>query len=114
MIEAGTYNKFTIYAGASWDKTLTVTTDGTPINWTGYTAKMQIKHTENSAAVVTLTNGAGITLGGSAGTIAIAMTATQTGVIMAGIYRFDLELTTGTQVTRLLQGKITVEGQITT
>jgi uncharacterized protein YjlB len=113
MIEAGTYNKFTIYAGANWDKTLTVATDGTPVNWTGYTAKMQIKHTENSAAVVTLTNGAGITLGGSAGTIAIAMTAAQT-VIPAGIYRYDLELTLGSQVTRLLQGKITVEGQITT
>jgi len=113
MIEPGTYNKFVIYAGANWDKTLQVTIDGTPVNWTGYSARMQIKQYESSTAVVTLTSGSGITLGGSTGTIALSMTATQTN-ILPGRYMFDLELTTGTNVTRILQGKLTVDGQVTT
>jgi hypothetical protein len=113
MIEPGTYNKFVIYAGANWDKTLQVTIDGTPVNWTGYTARMQVKQYESSAAVLTLTNGGGITLGGSAGTIALSMTAAQT-VITPGRYLYDLELINGTNVTRILQGKLTVDGQVTT
>jgi hypothetical protein len=113
MIEPGTYNKFVIYAGANWDKTLQVTIDGTPVNWTGYSARMQVKQYESSAAVLTLTSGSGITLGGSAGTIALSMTAAQTN-ILPGRYMFDLELTVGTNVTRILQGKLTVDGQVTT
>jgi hypothetical protein len=113
MIEPGTYNKFVIYAGANWDKTLQVTIDGTPVNWTGYSARMMVKQYENSTAVISLYSGAGITLGGTAGTITIAMSSTQTNVT-PGRYLFDLELVSGGNVTRILQGKLTVNGQVTT
>jgi hypothetical protein len=112
MISPGTYN-FTVYAGANWDRTFQVTTNGTPANWTNYTARMVVKQYENSAAVLTLATGAGITLGGTAGTIAVSMSATQTN-ITPGRYIYDLELVNGSNVTRILQGKITIDGQVTT
>jgi hypothetical protein len=113
MIEPGTYN-FTIYAGANWDRTFTVSIDGTPVSWNGYTARMIVKQYESSPAVISLTNGAGITLGAgtTTGTIKVEMSATQT-AIMPGRYIYDLELITGTNVTRILQGKIIVDGQVT-
>lgn len=114
MIEPGTYN-FTIYQGATWDRTFTVATDGTPVSWVGYNATLTVKRYDNSAAVLTLTNGSGITLGGTAGTIAVTMSPTQTDSIPAGRYVYDLELSLGggAYVTRILQGRITVDGQVT-
>jgi hypothetical protein len=111
MITPATYNT-TAYCGATWDKTFTATVDGVAVNWTGYTGRMQIKEHLNSTAVLTLTSGAGITVGGSAGTVVVAMSATQT-AITPGTYRYDLELTNGTTVYRLVEGKIVFDGQVT-
>jgi hypothetical protein len=53
-------------------------------------------------------------LGGTAGTIAVAITAAQSSAVNAGSYAYDLELTSsGGQVTRLLQGGFTVSGNVT-
>lgn len=112
MISPATYNA-TIPCGATWSRTFTWSIDGTAVNWTGYTAKLQVKEHLNSTAVVTLTNGNGITLGGSAGTVQIDFTATQTGAVTAGQYIYDLELTSGSTVYRVLQGKATFTGQVT-
>jgi hypothetical protein len=111
MITPALYNT-TAYCGATWDKTFTATVDGTPVNWTGFTGRMQVKEHLNSTAVLTLTTGAGITMGGAAGTVVVAMTATQT-AITPGTYRYDLELTNGTTVYRLVEGKIVFDGQVT-
>lgn len=57
----------------------------------------------------TLSSGSGLTLGGSAGTIAILISATDTakiGALCGGTYR--LELTSGSTVTRLIEGRIDV------
>jgi hypothetical protein len=86
MITPALYNT-TAYCGATWDKTFTASVDGTPVNWTGFTGRMQIKEHLNSTAVLTLTTGAGITMGGSAGTVVVAMTATQTSSVTPGTYR---------------------------
>ena len=42
MINPGTYN-ITVWQGADYDKTFTATQGGTAINWTGYTARMQVR-----------------------------------------------------------------------
>ena len=89
---------------------------GTAINLTGYTARMQVRETySSSTSIVSLTNAAGITLGGAAGTIAIAISATTTAALTApfsGVY--DLELVSaGGVVTRLLQGAATVSPEVT-
>ena len=112
MISPATYNA-TVPCGSSWDRTFTWTIDGTAVNWTGYTAKLQVKEHLNSDAVLTLTNGNGITLGGAAGTVTVAITATQSGAVTPGTYIYDLELTQGSTVYRVLQGKWSFTGQVT-
>lgn len=113
MISPATYN-FTCYQGATLDKTFTVTNSGTPVNWTGYTAKMTVRQytNVNDAAVLTLTTGSGITAGANDGKIIIQATATQTGAIPQGNYVYDIELTSGSYVVRILQGRFTVDGQV--
>ena len=114
MISPATYN-ITCYQGATLDKTFTVTQDGTAVNWTGYTAKLQVRQYVNTAdaAVLTLTTGSGITALTNNGKIIIQATAAQTGAIGQGNYVYDLELTSGSYVVRLLQGRFTVDGQVT-
>lgn len=113
-IQPGTYN-FTCYQGATLDKTFTVTSNGSPVNWTGYTGKLQVRQYVNTAdtAVLTLTSGSGITPLTNDGKVIITITAAQSGAIAAGNYVYDLELTSGTTVVRLLQGRFTVDGQVT-
>ena len=114
MINPGTYN-ITCWQGADYDKTFTATQGGTAINWTGYTARMQVRDSSDATAtLLSLTNGSGITLGGTAGTIAVAITSTQSAAIPAGAYAYDLELvSSGNIVTRLLQGAFIVSGNVT-
>ena len=114
MISPATYN-ITCYQGATLDKTFTATNDGTPINWTGYTAKLQVRQYVNTSdtAVLTLTTGSGITALTNDGKVIITATATQTGAIAQGNYVYDLALTSGTYVVRLVQGRFTVDGQVT-
>ena len=114
MITPGTYN-ITVWQGADYDKTFTVTQDGTAVNWSGYTAAMQVREAVDSDTyLLSLTSSSGITLGGTAGTIGVAITNAQSSAISAGSYSYDLEMTSnGGQITRLLQGSFTVVGNVT-
>lgn len=71
----------TIEQGATFDETLTYTDpNGNLIDLTNCTAQMQVRATYGAAApLVALTDTSGITLGGTAGTIRVVMTKTQTG-----------------------------------
>jgi len=100
--------------GSTFTRTITWSQDGIPVNVTGYTAAMQVRSSYTSAtAVVSLTSGAGITLGGTAGTIQITISAAATAGIPAGNYVYDLELTSGGTVTRLLEGQFIVTPEVT-
>ena len=113
MINPGTYN-LTVYQGANFDRTFTVTQGGSALNLTGYTSAMQIREAADSTAdLLSLTSGSGITLGGTAGTIAVAITSAQSSALSAGSYAYDLELIAGSQITRLLQGSVNVVGNVT-
>jgi hypothetical protein len=113
MINPGIYN-ITCPEGATFDRTFTLTVDGTPQNLTGYTAAMQVRESLNATStILSLTTGSGITLGGSAGTIAIAISAATTAGFVPGVYLYDLELYLGSVTTRLLQGFFTVTGEVT-
>lgn len=59
------------------------------------------------------TGGDGITLGGSAGTITITIAADVTQEIEETEGVYDLELISGSTVTRLLQGKVTLSPEVT-
>jgi phage tail sheath gpL-like len=112
---AGIYNT-TIDQGSLWSVVLVYTdSNNTPVNLTGYTAAMQLRQNYNSTtADLTLTtaNG-GITIVGATGTITITATATQTGLLDPGFYVYDLELTSGSNISRLIQGQLTVAEQVT-
>ena len=115
MITPGAFD-ITAFQGADYDQSFTVTQGGTALNWTGFTARMQVREAADATAtLVSLsTDGSGIVLGGTAGTIAVTITSTQSAAIPAGSFAYDLELvSSGNQVTRLLQGAFTVVGNVT-
>lgn len=102
--------------GATFSRVIRYKADGANVNLTGYTARMQIRPTAASATTtlsLTTENGR-IALGGSAGTITLNISATDTAAITAGRYVYDLELVSaGGIVTRLLQGIVTVSANVT-
>jgi hypothetical protein len=113
MISPGKYN-ITAYQGATYDLNLNWKIGGTAVNLTGYTAAMQVRESYNSpTTILSLTSGSGITLGGTAGTIAIAVSAATMGSAIPGNYVYDLELTQASQVTRLLQGSFNISAEVT-
>jgi hypothetical protein len=113
MINPATYN-ITSYQGATYDLNLTWAIGGSAINLTTYTAAMQVRENASSTAtILSLTNGSGITLGGTAGTIAITVPASTRGSATPGNYVYDLELSSGGQVTRLIQGGFAIQAEVT-
>lgn len=123
MQAPGTLN-LTMYQGASWDYQLTwTTTSGTvtsPVNLTGYSARMQVRDGHNAdSTILSLTSGSGITLGGTAGTIYLEASATTTAGVAASaspntVYVYDLELISGAgYVTRLVEGNFYVDPEVT-
>lgn len=107
----------TIEQGATWRTTLTVKdATGTTVDLTGYTARMQIRPSVESTTVLLELNttGSGITVTGPAGQIALLITATATtGINWTGAV-YDLELTAPSgDVTRLLQGRVTLSPEVT-
>lgn len=103
------------YQGASFDYLLNWNTGGTPVNLTGYGARMQVRETADATAVLmSLTAGTGITLGGTAGSVFLEATATTTAALPHGQFVYDLELVSGAgYVTRLVEGNFTVSAEIT-
>lgn len=112
---AGTLD-FTIEQGATFNLLLTWKIDTVPVNLTNWTARLQARvDVEDTETVLSLTteNG-GITLGGALGTISLDRTATQTALLPAGTYVYDLELISGVgAVTRLVQGELDISAEVT-
>lgn len=108
---------FTIEQGATFNLLLTWEIDGVPVNITNWTARLQARvDVEETETVLSLTSaaGGGITLGGAAGTISLDRTATQTALLPAGGYIYDLELISGVgAVTRLIQGEVVISPEVT-
>lgn len=101
--------------GATFSKRLTWTSDDLPINLSGYTAAMQVREKYSSAsAILSLsTSNGGITLGGALGTIDIYISDEATAAVYAKDYVYDLELYSGGETTRLIQGKFIVTPEVT-
>lgn len=82
---------------------------------TGYTARMQVRTSFDAASpVLTLTtaNG-GITLADTSPNIVLLATAVTTAALTAGNYLYDLELVSGSTVTRVVMGAFTVRAEVT-
>ena len=108
---AGTYN-FIVEQGATFNRILTVKENNSAMNLTGYSVASKMRSTHDSSTVVgtftcTISNASG-------GIITMTMTPAVTGAIEEGIYVYDLEITSGSGiVTRLLEGEITTNPEVT-
>jgi hypothetical protein len=116
---AGLYN-ITCQQGATLQRQLTWTDSARDAyNLTGYTARMQVRDNVSSNTIVialstTAGSGGTITLGGTAGTVDLLISATNTAALTAGQYVYDLELVSGGGVvTRLLEGNFKVTAEVT-
>lgn len=113
MINPSRYN-IVAYQGATYDLSMTWAIGGTAVNLTNYTAAMQVRESVNAdTPEISLTSGAGITLGGTAGTIDINIPASTMGSASPGSYVYDLELNSGGTITRLMQGTFQIEAEVT-
>jgi len=111
-----------IFQGATFSQTLFYEngTPSVPVNLTGYSAKMQIRSKPESKAVILelSTSNGRITLGTSGdystGAINLFISATDTGNLsICDKAVYDLELTVGSVVTRILQGNVIISPQVT-
>lgn len=93
----------------------TINNDSTPWDLTNYTGTMTVRPFvgASTTTVVASTANGRMVLGGVTGSINITIDATTTGNISAGRYAYDLVLDSGTEVTRILEGKFVVTGAVT-
>lgn len=114
---ADTYN-LNIDAGATYQLTVTWNdSNGDPIDLTSYSARMKLKDTYGGTTLVSLTDSDGITLGGSAGTVAITISDALTSSIggtshTKGVYDLEVE-SAGGVTTRILEGKWVCSPEVT-
>jgi len=109
-----------IFQGATFDQTLFYETGepSTPVNLTGYTAKMQIRSKPESKAVIlelSTTNGR-ITLnsGSQNGAIRLFISATDTALLsVCDKAVYDIELYNVAVTTRILQGNVIISPEVT-
>lgn len=113
-----------IFQGSTFNQTIfwEVGDPPAPINLTGYSAKMQIRSSHKSKAIILELSSPsnGITLGtsGDLSTGAINMFISATATAQLSVCDdvkpvYDLEMTNGSVVTRILQGNIIIAPEVT-
>ena len=113
------YHHFIIEQGATFGQTLTLRdSTNTLINLTGFSSgQMKLKETPDaSSSILDITTANGrMALGGSAGTVILTVSASDTGNLDVDDGVFDLEITSGGGVvTRLIEGTYSIRRNITT
>ncbi len=104
----------TINQGETYGQAFVWKENDTPVNLTGYSARMQIRRSVTSpAATLSLTTANGKITLGSAGQITLGIDAIATANLDAGNYVYDLEVVTGDTVRRLLSGGVKVTREVT-
>ena len=89
----------------------------TPYTLTGYTARMYVRTSEEAtgdALIELTTENGGITLNNTTKTITLLVTAAATAALdfLSGVYDLEMIASTG-EVSGILKGSITVEGEVT-
>ena len=103
----------TIDQGATFTSDVTVKdAQGNAFNLTGYTASAKLA--KGFASTRTRTNmTTSIATDATTGVVTLSLTATETSALDAERYVYDLEITSGATVTRVIEGIITVRPQVT-
>jgi len=106
---------FHVDQGSTWNRQLIWNdADNNPVDLTGFTARMQIRRDVQATGIdlaLTTENG-GISIDIPTATITLSATAAQT-ALLGGTYYYDLEMVSGDEVTRLLQGKFILDREVT-
>lgn len=109
---------FILRRGSTLRRTLTWYQDErqtTPVDLTGYDAKMQIRDLSGVLVIELSVFNGGITLGGAAGTISLYISDTASGAVVEDKCIYDLEMTaTNGDVIPLVAGSFSFQDQITT
>jgi len=97
--------------GSTFSTDLTLTDEnGDPLSLSGYTANSQIRRwytSSNTTAVFTTS------INTTSSTISLTLTANQTSNLTFGRYVYDVEITSGSEVSRIVEGIITITPQVT-
>jgi hypothetical protein len=111
---AGSYN-IVAEQGATFRFNFRVETGGTPWNLTDYTARMQVRQsTASTNALLDLTTENGTIVIEPVGHVSITVAATPMANVPSGRWVYDLELvSSGGEVTRLLEGRFIVSPEVT-
>ncbi|MBW3546237.1 MAG: hypothetical protein KY428_11680 [Bacteroidetes bacterium] len=92
--------------------TITCTSGGSAFDLTNYTFTLNIKNSGGSSTVLALTQGSGITNGGSTGVVTIALTETQSGTTLPGdTYFYELLYDVGGLTYAFIQGILTLASE---
>lgn len=98
-----------IEAGATFKRQFEYTNDdGTVFNLTGYTALMHIRESADAALALAVVP----TIDVPTGTISVTITAAQTSTLSLPKYVYALELTSASNVIRLVEGKVAVSPEV--
>ena len=111
------FHHFVIEQGATFSKTLTLKDSSDAlINLTGYSGgemDLRSNHDSSSAYLTLTTSNNRMTLGGSAGTVTLTISASDTSGLDIQDGDYDLELTDGSSnVYRILEGTFQVRPQV--
>lgn len=113
---AAGYHHFIIEQGATFKHTLTLKDSADAlINLTGYSAEMDLRKNQDDASeIITLTvANSRITMGGSAGTIVLEISASDTNSLSVGDGVYDIDLTDSNgKVDRILEGTYSIRGNV--
>jgi hypothetical protein len=99
--------RFAMEQGATFEYTVQLTNDsGTAVNLTGYSAKMQVRLTPDSeTALLSLTSpSGGIVITPATGLITLTAAASVTEDMPVGKFYYDITITSGSYVDRVLEG----------
>lgn len=97
--------------GSTFSSDLNLTDEnGDPLTLTGYTANSQIRKWYSSTnAAATFTTSINTT----SAVITLSLTASETSNLVAGRYVYDVEISSGSEVSRIVEGIVTVTPQVT-
>lgn len=96
--------------GSTFSTTISLTDDdGEVIDLTGYSGLSQIRKHYTSITSVPFT----VTITPATGQVRLSLTATVTAALASGRYVYDVELTTGSTISRVLEGIVTVSPEVT-
>lgn len=106
-----TVNNLVIDQGTTFSLTITVAdSNGNPLDLTGYTLRAQLRKSYGSTSYTNFTTASATP---SDGELTISLTAAQTSGLRAGRYVYDIEIDNEGEVTRVLEGIITVTPEVT-